>query len=303
MTSNFTINAENELQKYTGTDKTVIIPDVKTVKMDAFVSNKTIEEIVIPKSVKLIDYSAFRNLTALKKVTIEREDTRCEECFIGCKKLETIIASDYVLDQILNYANSKTRIQLCKKYLKEDKENNIYNSYCKKIRKTLLPVIISEDDDKAFSNYVERACRSLSINEIDEFIEKSSGKTKIQAFLLEYKNRNYSEKDTDINKTVNEEKELGIREKTLTDWRKKYGINKTAEGIRLGKYKGKDSSVTIPSLIQKTPVKELDGTFSNNQTIQEVTILDGIEKIDGFSYCENLTSVNIPDSVKEISIR
>ena len=58
------------LTAYLGISKDVVIPnDVTMIAEDVFHNNEFIESVEIPSSVEEISYAAFRNMTALKKIT------------------------------------------------------------------------------------------------------------------------------------------------------------------------------------------------------------------------------------------
>ncbi len=64
-------------------------------------------------------------------------------------------------------------------------------------------------------------------------------------------------------------------------------------------------SVEIPAVINDIPVEEIkDGAFRGDKKLKELKISDGVIKIgySAFAQCENLETVEIPASVKEVSV-
>ena len=95
------------LDKYHGSEKVVFIPDDENIMYigeEAFEDNRTMETVIIPRTVTQIDERAFLNCTALKKVCFIKEmqagdlpeaDTAdlnliLADAFSGCTALETL---------------------------------------------------------------------------------------------------------------------------------------------------------------------------------------------------------------------
>ena len=82
-----------------------------------------------------------------------------------------------------------------------------------------------------------------------------------------------------------------------------YEYEKCEGGVRLTRYKGSETDVTIPKIYKGQPVVELERTFECNQTVKTVRIPATVRSIGRytFSQCQSLTDVFIPASVAEIS--
>ena len=98
------------------------------------------------------------------------------------------------------------------------------------------------------------------------------------------------------------EKAIGLREKTLADYRKDFKITKDGDFYVITGYKGQNPAVFIPARIKDVPVQIGRGAFSGNEHIQSVDIEDGLTSIGlcAFSSCRNLQSVRIPNGVTRI---
>jgi hypothetical protein len=86
-----------EVKKYRGIGNTVVIPEiidekpVISIDKKAFLSCKTIQEIILPDTVVEIGDWAFAHAENLRSVTIPRRDlSRGKELFLGCKRLKGI---------------------------------------------------------------------------------------------------------------------------------------------------------------------------------------------------------------------
>jgi hypothetical protein len=78
-------------------------------------------------------------------------------------------------------------------------------------------------------------------------------------------------------------------------------LTKDSTGVIITKYNGDAKAVRIPATIQGLPVREIgDRAFDKNKTITSVIIPEGVTSLWGFSWCENLTSVNFPSTLTDI---
>lgn len=78
-----------------------------------------------------------------------------------------------------------------------------------------------------------------------------------------------------------------------------YQPNGTTQADVLG-YIGIDTTVTIPSTINKLEVTWVSG-FSGNTDIEQVILPDSVTYVDGFKGCTNLKSIIMPDHVNYLS--
>ena len=103
-------NGEAAIRSYTGSDKTVIIPDeidgckVTTITKEAFKENKTIEKVVLPESLTTLSDSAFEDCSSLAEINIPENVTIIpRSCFKGCESLSSIQLPEGI-QEICNYA-------------------------------------------------------------------------------------------------------------------------------------------------------------------------------------------------------
>lgn len=90
--SDFSIENVDELVKYKGNETTVTVPNtVAVIGESAFENNKTVEKIILPNSVKEIKPYAFWGCDNLKTVTLGKGITTIGDfSFMNCDGLETI---------------------------------------------------------------------------------------------------------------------------------------------------------------------------------------------------------------------
>ena len=142
--------------------------------------------------------------------------------------------------------------------------------------------------------------KKMPPDEIDMYIGKSENDPTLRALLLDYKNRLYTPEILDKMEKIQTEKDFGLREKTLADYKKIFSIKKENGIYVITKYKGTSSAVTVPAQIKGIPVQ-----FSLRKcaTITDVFLEDGHTGIGirAFEDCPNLQNITIPRSVREIS--
>ncbi len=88
------------IKRYRGKDKKVTIPaqinenPVVTIGRKAFLSSKSVQEIILPDSIEEIGDWAFAHAEGLRRITVPRHTlTKGKELFLGCKSLEEIVLS------------------------------------------------------------------------------------------------------------------------------------------------------------------------------------------------------------------
>jgi hypothetical protein len=170
----------------------------------------------------------------------------------------------------------------------------------KTFRCKFIPVLIANGEAEALGKLLS-LIKKMDLEEMDSYIEcaSSANIAEITSTLLEYKNKLYpSEKISEIQE-IQSQKDFGILEKTLADYKKIFSIKKENDVYIITKYKGEDPDVLLPSYINGIPVQYL---LAKDQKIQNIIIEDGIKSIgkEAFCGCENLQSIFIPESVKSI---
>lgn len=95
------------IKRYRGIGGKAVVPEridgqpVTAIARKAFLSRKTLKEIVLPDTIEEIGDWAFAHTEELRKITIPRRElTRGKELFLGCKQLEEIILSGSEEEQL-----------------------------------------------------------------------------------------------------------------------------------------------------------------------------------------------------------
>ena len=212
---------------------------------------------------------------------------------------------------------------------------------CRKIKtnKNYIFDVALEEDDADVVGSLFSLYKKIKLDELNSYIEKAEKSVAIKAFLLDYKEKNYSVKKHEEHATDKIEKELGLKELTVADWKKTFVFEKNKLGdIIIKGYKGADSDVVVPDIIGKNKVVAIgeyafstsaqrisdamekkreniasitlpdsvtsigDGAFCGCVSLTTIVIPDGITSIgeDVFSDCISLTEITIPDSVTDI---
>ena len=233
-------------------------------------------------------------ISAAEKIRAACETPEADVRFL----VEYIKASEETLEGIFRGAGDKLKINISYGYLCSDDKSEKYEETCKWFKKKILPIIFENDNSKALSKLFGMYKKPIKINDIDEYLSFVTEKPELTSFLLEYKNKYYSSEQVNKNAETNSEKELGIKPKTLAEWRKVFAISDIGGKWVLEKYKIKEAFVEIPEKIGTKPVIELQNTFENHEEITSVLIPNSIEIIgwnvfDGTS----IEEISIPENV------
>lgn len=79
-------------------------------------------------------------------------------------------------------------------------------------------------------------------------------------------------------------------------------LNRKKPALILEKWKGEDSEVVTPKGIARKEVREIGDYAFTHSKVQRITVSEGVQVIHryAFSWCGQLTSISLPDSVKEM---
>jgi len=168
------------------------------------------------------------------------------------------------------------------------------------------------DDSLKMSRFLE-CCKKLPLDELDRAIKKAKNLT-VRAVLIDYKNSKYTAQEIEAYESDLMDKELGIKEKTLADWRKEFKIVKKNDRYVITGYKeaaakeefraNKDyyNVVVIPAKICGLGVDVGDRVFKDCCYVNEVIVEEGVEEIGAYVFCDcsRLKAVHLPSSVKRL---
>ena len=164
--------------------------------------------------------------------------------------------------------------------------------------------LLAEDDAESLGKLLSLQ-KKLSLEELEEMIKIAveQKKTTCKAMLMDLKNERFSAADIEQHRQTQEEKELGIRERTLAEWRKLFTISIIGGKAYIGKYRGEEELVIVPARVDKHPVAILGKkAFSHIDTVTTIYIEEGVEEIGDRAMwgCSGLKDVYIPASVTRI---
>ena len=149
----FTINKGN-LEKYTGTQEHVTVPDEVTVISDyGFYGAKNMKTITIPDTVKEIGNNAFYDCEELEEIVLPDSVSYIGSgLFIRCKNLKKVTLSNrlFTLPKITFFQCENLEEVILPKYLK--KLNRACFEQCHSLQKILLPDSLTVIEEKAFDD-------------------------------------------------------------------------------------------------------------------------------------------------------
>lgn len=251
----------------------------------AFEGCENLQGIVGGKGVKLISKTAFpKNMNVRKFVLIP--DSADEER--NLLFLQAIGTKNLALPFLLGTLETNAALaEMLKSRL-----------ITKKFRDALVPIWIEKKEAEAIAKLLSLVNR-MSLEEIDGYIEEAEHAAEIRAMLMEYKNRLYPPAVIEKKEEIQTEKDFGLREKTLADYRKEFKIAKDGNFYKITGYKGENESIEIPEAIKGVSVRIGDHAFEQCESLRYVRIGEGVEYIGEFAFrgCKNLQSIEIPKSV------
>ena len=174
----------------------------------------------------------------------------------------------------------------------------------KKNKEVCVDQIIESDDASAMDKLLG-ILKKITLDDIDAIVAQCNEKRKTQvlAVVLQFKKATFSAEQVERAEDDRICRDLGLREKTLAEWRKEFTI-KLADGTAVvSKYKGSDEIVYIPANVGGHPVVALgEKAFTHCETVKTVYISDGIQELrwKAFWGCPNVKDIFVPESVDTI---
>jgi hypothetical protein len=311
----------------------VVLPDGLTVvDPDAFQGCIHMETIRFPDSLQEIGNAAFHNCTALKEVVLPRQMKRIGMCaFLNCAGLKRLVFPGsverlgynifdgiQVLDELVIPCNPDDTEQiqfiatnlfnldvLIRQYL------NCTIQTCAPMKKALFRRLNTKPNRKKFfQTWIHQqdsamtakflaVIPKMSPEELDEHIQSAEECPEIRTLFLDYKNRLYTPAELAAKEEEQAEKDLGVRERTVADWKKIYKI--TTEGHITG-YKLSDPVAEVPHKVRNTVFEVGANAFRHCDFLERVTIAEGVTLIDksAFNGCTRLADITIPSTLTRI---
>ncbi len=269
--------------------QSVTIPDSATnIEYEAFCNCERLQSLSIGNGITEIHKDAFPDEMNIRKWVLAPNSANETQCKM---LLDTFGTSNLALSFLLGTMETN---DIIRKKLKSRVTNKTFREY-------FIPALIARNESAAIIKMLSLV-KKMSVEEIDFYIDKSAFTPEIRALLLEYKNRLYPTEILAKMEETQMEKDFGLREKTLADYKKIFSIKKENGIYFITKYKGKDINVIIPSQIKGIPVRFVSSAFQENEQIEIVYLEDGITSIENsaFANCSHLQSISIPESVTYI---
>lgn len=288
---------------FSGRLETVNLPDgVKKIGLDAFAGCSNLAELRIPDSVKEIGACAFSSCRKMK--TLHLPDVLVKE--LGANGIKDLYGyksfppddrldclAEHILDGAADY--SKGLLDLLVTWLTT-----------KKVRMAWAEKLIAKDEASRLSVLLNLKAKKLPLEEIDDYIEQAIRKKQQLTLtsLLEYKNAAYPNEAVEKMVSDSIEKEIGIKERSVADWRKIYKFSvKDGEATILSCLLQSETVIEIPKKIGKNPVTRIGShAFSPCGELTEIVIPETVREIGtcAFESCRKLKKVVLPDSPIEI---
>jgi len=247
-----------------------------------------LQSITLPNSVTTIGYCAFPEEMELHRCILAPDSQDEEQCkmllnAIGIKNLiypflsDTLETNTFILKKLKNHVSSRKFIQ------------------------EILPTLIEQNKPFLLAKLLSLV-KKMPVDEIDTYIDEAENLPEIRIILMEYKNRIYPAELLAEMEQIQMEKNLGLREKTLADYRKEFKIYKDGDFYKITGYKGENESVWIPAQIKGIPVSVAKQAFADCEKLAYVYLENGVSGIDdrAFLNCVNLQEITIPESVSSI---
>lgn len=278
-------NGKIIIEKYTGTDTVVVIPEkingkpVTLFFSEVFKENATLKEITIPASVTYIMGQSFQHCVSLEKVTMLGRTSVSEEAFSECYKLKTITVNGFVWESAFENCTSLETAYIDHSFI----YGNAFKG-CTKLKSVEFGENVHECDATAFDGCVSLA--EIVLSEDNVSFKVKNGR------LYE------SGKDTPLFanvKAVIKRTSERIDSSQATDPKYFEYTEKDGE-IAIKKYTGTDAVMVIPEEINGKPVVGISyDAFKGNATIVEVVIPRSVEWIsfNAFEGCIALQKVTM----------
>lgn len=287
-------------------------------------NSKCPEQFHVPEGVRQIITSVGRGLLNVHSVSLPasleqiedglfKEVARLDRCVMAFpvtdpKEAQRIIKK--VFDwETLAWAYLDGNVSACDLVLEALKKQIA----TKEIREELLEGLLEDENPAPLNRFLD-CVKKLPLTELDEAIQKAKH-TAVRAALLDYKQKTYTTKKVAKAKQNAQDKELGLKEKTLADWRKTLKITKRGEryvvtGVKesyaedaviWNKTAPDGVEIVIPAQIGGIPVDVDVQAFRDCAYIKTIIIEEGLTAIgnSAFYNCRRLRDVYIPGSVTD----
>ena len=283
-----------------------------------FLGCTSLTAIVIPCGITEIKDLAFCGCSDISTITIpDSLVTVWKQTFKNCNQLNTIIASSKKTYDIAWKVLTNKQKQIILRKIILEKSINDTTLHKIKTNKNILIHFAIENNDVELLSQLFSLFQKVDIETLDKSIAAAANSPQVISFLMDYKQKHYTFEKLEKEENHKIEKSLGIREKTIADWKKIYIFEKCRGGIVINNYKGDDDYVVIPKAIGKYKVVAIgyaafspdaqrlsDASKKLRESITTILIPDSVKRIDSiaFSGCKTLASITLPKNITEIEM-
>lgn len=288
----------------------ITIPkNVSTIEASTFSYCTALESITLPKGLTFIDSMAFQHCDALKTVNYGGKEKDWKKIEIDPKGNDTLLAATRV------YATVKVIQEGDFQYTVTGEDEAAIAGYTGSAKKIVIPselggkkiTAIWEDAFEGYANmryvYIPKSIQAIGENAFSQAFDNDRNRARFVCYegtqdewnAIDIKTGNGAlSTEGDYEKLVRSY-ECGMSGDMV------YQVSDDA--TTLVRYFGSDSKVKIPAELGGKPVSAIgDYAFSENNSLTEVTLPEGVESIGDYSFwlCTSLTEATIPKSVKSI---
>ena len=303
--------SRNVLKAYTGHADHVVIPNNVTAIDERALFFREMTEVTIPENVTRIGKDALFGCYNLKTMHILCGEVDVSPTAVS-KQME-VTAFTFSTDEQKALAAFRSfvsvpllKIPLLIHALRQDASSLLRGECvdrCVRNKDELMQWIIEHRDVELLERLFFCFKKKIALDTLDKYIEAAKVSPEMTAFLLRYKDANYTVSQQDIHEQRETDIAFGTAERTLAEWRKIFAISATEHGYCIKGYKGEETEVVVPAVIAGKPVTAIgEKAFAYNQRLTSITLPDSITEIGkrAFVCCTALTSITIPANVQKI---
>lgn len=182
----------------------------------------------------------------------------------------------------------------------------------------VVSALVERDDPRRMEAYIALLGKKFDLSMLDGLLNSSEGCVNLRPWLLDLKAKKYSAETIEKAETIQIEKDLGIREMTVADWKMVFTFKDAPNGgICITGYKGNETVVRIPENIGKKSVTVIGNdafspeksriTAEQKETLRALTCIELPETIEmigsnAFCCCSSLEKVVFPSKMPHLGL-
>ena len=135
-------------------------------------------------------------------------------------------------------------------------------TWLRRNRAAALNAMINSDDATALDRFLSLR-RRIPSDELLALLDRAGEQNSpdITAYLLQYRRTRYTADELDAFDRRRVEAELGLRELTALEWKKKFRLSYTPDGVFIAGSKSTEDEIVIPARVGNKPVIGVDATM------------------------------------------